>query len=864
MAHLKPNTPIHMNDVELEKYLLSAQAQFDCIRILNFDEALAFEFANGEVTCVYQLGSSYTKDVLEGLQTKYITYQGEQIVVLARYQPIIIKNNKEIIIEMADKVDSSSIDKAVDKLSEQQNIKSKNIDPTTGAFTHDFYEKATQKVLGKKWLFITITNYDTLNTTLSKTDLDKALTALSSLINIHLIQSDDLLIRYSPSTFLIQFSPENINNASNLLHNFMQVYPSEVKHYQLQQTPHLNVAFVVPNNIEDFIAAKAFRLFSTTTKVNNYIDIHVSDELDDTYINTEDARAILNESVNTQDVLTGLPTSNIFRKFVQDAIIHMDKDQPLYLLHFDIESFKTYNHKYGYMAGDKILCQLSSEIKNQFPCCYITRIGVDCFEVLTSEKCHEDKARAISNNIDSLKRGADFKLKCGVYKIKDSSVNAGIAMDKAKHACDSIKGIYNEFINVYDESLDDSLKLSKYVITNLAPALDKGYVQVHYQPIIRMLTGKICGYESLCRWIEPDKGVIPPCDFIPTLERAHLIDVLDRFMIKQVYEDNNTLKEEGYDLLTTSINLSRIDFQTGDIVKYIEHLDAQYNIDPKLIAIEITESCLHDNSQTFKEKLTSLRRLGHPIWMDDFGSGYSSLGLLKNYEFDTIKLDMSFITDIETNSRSRMIVSSYIDLAKSLGIQTLTEGVETPSQADTLSHMGCELLQGYLFSKPLPFEEVLNTSKYKRENSCYLTYYKEIGGINILHPEPKIFAPQFTNVNNAKQNIPLCLVEVQNDKFHLLTSNDVCKEMFEAYNIYSTEEFDEQINSPQTLEREVFLRVANWCTTHKESRTTRFYKNEVRYVLSVRLASSYKDRHTFIVAVVSANEPHRSFYGKTQ
>ena len=244
-----------------------------------------------------------------------------------------------------------------------------------------------------------------------------------------------------------------------------------------------------------------------------------------------------------------------------------------------------------------------------------------------------------------------------------------------------------------------------YLIAHIDEAVEKEYIKVYYQPVIDIRTNKLYSFEALARWDDPEHGFLPPFDFIGILEEAHLIHKLDTFMLKKVCEKYRKETDLGHKCVPISFNLSRLDFKLCNIYKEVVRLTDEYQVPHEMLHIEITESVLDDDDGFIKSQIERFQRDHFEVWMDDFGSGFSSLNVLKDYEFNYIKIDMIFLRNF--TKKSQMIIQSIVDMAKRLNAGTLTEGVETQEHLDFLKEIGCDLVQGYYFSKPLPYEEVM-------------------------------------------------------------------------------------------------------------------------------------------------------------
>ena len=245
-------------------------------------------------------------------------------------------------------------------------------------------------------------------------------------------------------------------------------------------------------------------------------------------------------------------------------------------------------------------------------------------------------------------------------------------------------------------------EITEYVAENIDAAIEKGWVKVFYQPVIRTLTGELCGAESLARWIDPVNGFLSPDKIIGPLEDTNQIHKLDCYVVEKVCADISERLKNDLDAVPVSVNFSKLDFEAMDMLKVVENAVEKYDIPRDYIHIEITESMIVSDAVLMERIIESFRNAGFEVWMDDFGSGYSSLNLLKDYHFDTLKMDMAFLTSF--TDRSKEIMTSAITMAKNIGIMTLAEGVETPEQMEFLYSIGCGKLQGYYYGKAMPLE----------------------------------------------------------------------------------------------------------------------------------------------------------------
>lgn len=271
--------------------------------------------------------------------------------------------------------------------------------------------------------------------------------------------------------------------------------------------------------------------------------------------------------------------------------------------------------------------------------------------------------------------------------------------------------------------------MGKYILQHLEEALENHWVQVYYQPVIRTLTGDLCGLEALARWVDPQSGILSPATFIPVLEEARQIHRLDAYMLEEVCRTIRQRLDANLPIIPVSFNLSRYDFSSLDVFSLVEDTRQKYNIPRDFLHVEITESVLAQNAGEVHKEVDRLRAEGYEVWLDDFGSGFSSLNILKDFQLDLIKLDMGFLRNF--TEKSRTIVSSAITMAKRLRLKTLVEGVETREQADFLASIGCGRQQGFYYGKPQPLKDTLALMEQEKrvvEPRKWCHYYDRASG----------------------------------------------------------------------------------------------------------------------------------------
>lgn len=416
-----------------------------------------------------------------------------------------------------------------------------------------------------------------------------------------------------------------------------------------------------------------------------------------------------------KDELTGLYTKEYFFRRVEE-ILRENPDKEYRILVSDVVNFKMINEKYGVETGDELLRYLASAEKKLMPENYIlgARINADKFACLQygHRQSREDGLRM---EAEVLKNAPVPNLvwKHGIYYTSfDRSISAQTMCDRARSAVDSIKGVFGINCAVYDEKLREKLLVQQMIVDNMEEALKREEFQVYLQPKHDARDNKIAGAEALVRWVHPTAGFMSPAQFIPLFEKNGFISSLDRYVIEQVCRLLQRWKKESIPLIPISVNLSRRDFEKKDLVEDILQLIHTFGIDPCWLHIEITESVFSDNPVQTTELVRKLHDSGFVIELDDFGTGYSSLMTLNELELDVIKLDMSLIQKDKPGTE-RNVLDFCTQLTKMMKLESVAEGVETQEQLDRIKQVGCDYIQGYFFSKPLPIVEF---EKYLKEN----------------------------------------------------------------------------------------------------------------------------------------------------
>ncbi len=403
------------------------------------------------------------------------------------------------------------------------------------------------------------------------------------------------------------------------------------------------------------------------------------------------------------DALTGVFTREYTFKKISDRLLKGELGG-YYFACIYICDFKMFNDVFGRAFGDQALIQLAEWIrKYSDENCIYGRISGDTFGSCLPSKMFVPELIEEDLSTFKVKRGDtehSLVVHIGFYAIDNQDRDVSVMFDRAFMALDSIRDNYKKHVAFFDRNLRDKMLWNQELSSQLNLAIEENQVFPYLQPIVSR-EGKIVGAEALVRWIHPTHGFLSPADFIPLFEENGMIVDLDKHIWRSVCKILAGWREEYPDMFI-SVNVSPNDFYMTDVLADIRGLVREFDIAPKNLRIEVTETSMMKDTEEKMQVLDDFRKLGFIVEMDDFGSGYSSLNMLKDMPVDILKIDMKFLGKSQDEQKANVIVKNVIRLSKELGIISLTEGVETKEQYDMLSDMGCVLFQGYYFSKPIP------------------------------------------------------------------------------------------------------------------------------------------------------------------
>ena len=504
----------------------------------------------------------------------------------------------------------------------------------------------------------------------------------------------------------------------------------------------------------------------------------------------ERERTIFNEM--NYDHLTGLPSMTYFFKLAESARNNMhEQDIPSAVIFANLNGLRFFNKKFGFAEGDQLIKEFAKIISRQFgdECC--SRFGQDHFAIITEAKDIDKKLKHVFKEMKTANDGKSLPVKAGIYPDSMGIVETSLACDRAKYACDIIRDDHNSYYNYFDKDMLSREINRQYVVDNLDRALSENWITAFYQPIVRATSRKVCDEEALARWIDPEKGMLSPADFIPILEDTRLIYKVDLHILDVILERITKQRQTGMTVVPLSINLSRTDFECCDIVEEIRNRVDAADVPHDFITIEITESVIGENLDFMKTQITRFQELGFPVWMDDFGSGYSSLDLLQEMQFDLIKFDMRFMRQFDTSPKSRVLLTELMRMAISLNIETVTEGVETIEQVEFLSEIGCTKMQGYYFCKPIPYEQIMERYESGKqigfENPDETEYFRSVGSIN-LYDLAAVSSEESESIKHYFNTIPMAVVESDGKSVTIKRSNQSYRVFVDEYDQRSGDE----------------------------------------------------------------------------
>ncbi len=416
-----------------------------------------------------------------------------------------------------------------------------------------------------------------------------------------------------------------------------------------------------------------------------------------------------------KDTLTGLDQYEVFLEKLEKELEQIGEDR-IVIVYTDIKHFKYINDTYGYKVGDALLRDFVASFmeRKEFILC-AARVYSDNFVVagrLSADGSTNEEFRELIHRVNQ-ERETQFREKylnsrlqfCTGISVTDKnsrSLDAETAVSNANLARKVAKDMENDSCVLFDQSMMEGIRREVEITSSIPKALAQKEFKVYFQPKIDTDTLELIGAEALVRWQKPDGSFVYPDEFIPLIERSGQVVDVDYYVYREVFRFLANRLKEGKKVVPISLNVSRVHLQKMHILQYVKELLEEFQIPCSLVEFELTESIYLDNTEQALELIKGLHNLGIKVSMDDFGSGYSSLNLLSKLPIDIIKLDRVFLKEGEMQESDRIIISCVVDMAKKLKITSLCEGVETQEQSNYLKEVGCQMQQGFYFSRPIP------------------------------------------------------------------------------------------------------------------------------------------------------------------
>jgi diguanylate cyclase (GGDEF)-like protein len=417
------------------------------------------------------------------------------------------------------------------------------------------------------------------------------------------------------------------------------------------------------------------------------------------------------DSMTRYDQLTGLPTREVFEGAA--AAILSDRiaaGQGATLLFIDIDRFMRINNTFGYAIGDLLVQEIAARLKEVTGTeALLTRLGRDEFALIDAGTQTVEEATLLARRL--MERflapfrieGQEFyiTLSIGVCRCPDDGTEIGALLVNAENAMFWAKRSGRNTFQLYVRDLNAASGERLVMETSLRHAVKRGEFLLHYQPSVLLSTGEVVGTEALIRWRHPTLGMVPPDRFIPLADETGLIGEIGQWVLEEACAQTRRWHDAGFSSLTISVNVSAVQFRQGGLTQIVRDVLDRTGLPARCLDLEITETVLMQDADATIATLRQIKAMGVHVSVDDFGTGYSSLAYLKRFPIDTLKIDKSFVRDVTCDEHNAAIVRTVITLARSLGLESIAEGVEEPDQIEFMRREGCDRLQGYCFSKPL-------------------------------------------------------------------------------------------------------------------------------------------------------------------
>lgn len=497
--------------------------------------------------------------------------------------------------------------------------------------------------------------------------------------------SENLIYANSAAKNVLKKSNDNLENfAKEFRQNFLKNRPSEL-------------SLKLDNGEERYYITEYKDFFISNSNIGSYLRLQ-----DKTKETLESRRK---NYIATHDLLTGLFNRSGFFKKMQEALYQNTFKNPI-LICTNIKDFKLINTIYSEQVGDSVL-QNQTEVMKRLPGhkkSIIGRIADDKFAILMEKQDFDkDIFEEVFNEVSCIieKTLYNIRIVAGIYEIYDKKDTVQSIYDKAKISLDAIKDSDNQIFSFYNPSMMEKMLKEKDIVNDFEKSLNEKQFSIQLQPVMDK-EGNVLGAESVVRWNNPKYEDLTPSSFLDVLERTSLIYKLDVYVWELVAKKLHEWKERGFSDRFISVNVSSKDKFFIDIIKTFSELIKKYDISPQNFKVEIRETAMLENPEKTIAIFSQLKKLGIKVYIDNFGTGFSSLNVLKDFIADGIKMDTSFLSESKVSGKNKIILQTMISMSSDLGMEFIAKGVESENQMLALSKMDCKLFQGFYFSKPLP------------------------------------------------------------------------------------------------------------------------------------------------------------------
>ena len=546
------------------------------------------------------------------------------------------------------------------------------------------------------------------------------------------------------------------------------------------------------------------------------------------------------------DSQTSLLTMDAFTRYATAQVEKTDLvAYHMIICFFDISRFKRFNKRYGYEAGNRMMRMMVKMLKQYFPECLIAHLSADRFVVLCPEQGIEDLLHQINVTFDEYYFDKDVTIHTGIYRIREIT-RITTAIDRARLAASTIQEGSRERVRYFDEETRKQLLFESYVVEHLEEALQKGDIKVYYQPIYRVITHKIAGLEAAPRWHRVHDQILEPKDFIPILEKHHMIHILDTYMIKQVCKDYAEFRNFGGVMEPCSLNISVNDFELCDMIDLLNKETALYEIPRNHVRIELTANKVLFKDQYVIEELERLKYLGYELWLEDYGDFISNYKLFSDELFNAFKLDAQDLDHFDHDDQ--VIMQAQILTAKRLGIRTIMKGVTTKQISDLVAQLGIDYMQG--------------------------SYFKEYAVYSRMHPRYNNLdfeLPAEYHYQEAISRQPLyeaydqacCIVEVEHHFKKFLAMNGAFQSLWHNLQVSSISALEDLFNhKPQVFKKNMRM-IVNEAKRHQQPQpfsvivNTFLVEGELSAIASMKTKEAYMIRIRQVKVAATDERPEK-------